>query len=391
MFDHAVKFLPKRVQDSLDAWLEGVNVLAAARDPKVIGSLVPSAIRGLVLKRGKQGPRTAMATHHQTQFNWGYVADQPEMAHLYRRAKAGQWDSDGMPWHLDVDLDDPNLGLVPPNFLDWELGESLGIRLNDKEKVRLLRDLGAWTLSQFLHGEQGALHAAAQVTEAVPFRDGKFFGGTQVMDEARHVEAFSRYLETKIEKLYPVQDNLFTIIDALMTDARWDIKFLGMQVMVEGLALGAFGIMYRRTREPLIKEILKNVIRDEVRHVHYGVVALREQIGQLSEGERREREDWAFQVALLMQNRWLAYEVYDEWFAGTLSRASWRRFTQGAPGAAEFRSLMFSRLIPNLREIGLLSPRIQPSYERAGLMRYFHGPAADRITEGDLLSSQVMS
>lgn len=387
MFDHAMKFLPKRVQDTLDAWQESLKVLAAAQSPGVIASLAPSAVRGLVLRQGRQGSHSRIRSEHDIQFNWSYVSDHPEMAELYRRAKAGQWDSDALPWDTSVDLDDPHLGLVPASFLDWELGRSLGIRLDEKEKVRLLRDLGAWTLSQFLHGEQGALHAAAQVTGAVPFRDGKFYGGTQVMDEARHVEVFSRYLNTKIGKLYPVQDNLFTILDALMTDARWDIKFLGMQIMIEGLALGAFGIMYRRTGEPLLKELLKNVIRDEVRHVHYGVVALREHIKQLTKAERREREDWALQVALLMRNRWLAYEVYDEWFSGTLSRASWRRFTQGAPGAVEFRALMFGRLIPNLRAIGLLTERVQPAYEEAGLMRYYAGSAADQMTEQDLLSS----
>jgi hypothetical protein len=142
-------------------------------------------------------------------------------------------------------------------------------------------------LSQFLHGEQGALLAAAQVTEAVQFFDGKLYGATQVVDEARHVEVFHRYLDTKLEKLYQINDNLFVIIDALMTDGRWDMKFLGMQIMVEGLALGAFGTLYKLTKEPLLKELLKMVIQDEARHVHYGVLALREHFTkQLDERER---------------------------------------------------------------------------------------------------------
>jgi hypothetical protein len=132
-------------------------------------------------------------------------------------------------------------------------------------------------LSQFLHGEQGALFAAAQVTEAVQFFDGKLYGSTQVMDEGRHVEVFHRYIDQKLNKLYQINDNLYVIIDSLMTDGRWDMKFLGMQIMVEGLALGAFGVIYKQTKEPLLKELLRNVIQDEARHVHYGVVALREQ------------------------------------------------------------------------------------------------------------------
>ena len=123
-----------------------------------------------------------------------------------------------------------------------------------------------------------------------------------------------------------MNDNLFVIIDALMADGRWDMKFLGMQIMVEGLALGAFGTLYKQTKEPLLRELLKYVIQDEARHVHYGVLALRDHMKLLSGSEKREREDWAFEVALLMRNRFLAYEVYEEWFEGILPRDKWREF-----------------------------------------------------------------
>ncbi|TNF30343.1 MAG: ferritin-like domain-containing protein [Deltaproteobacteria bacterium] len=366
------------------------SVLSEMRDPRVMSSLGPSAVRGLLLKRGKQGRPTLTPSHHQAYFDWSYPGDQPEMAELYARAKRGQWDGDDLPWHLDVDLENADQGMFPLDFLDWELGEELGIKLTPKERVRLITDMGTWSLSQFLHGEQGALLAAAQVTEAVQFMDGKLYGATQVVDEARHVEVFARYLETKAEKLYQINDNLFTIIDALMSDGRWDLKFLGMQIMVEGLALGAFGTMYNKTREPLLKELLKNVIQDEARHVHYGVVALREHItGELDERERREREDWAFEVAMLMKNRFFAYEVYDEWFSHKVSRAKWREFIGRSPGMEEFRTLMFSRLVPNLREIGLLSDRIKPHWERVGLMRFANGRAADKVTAEDLLSGEA--
>src|SRR5690606_26423740 len=121
--------------------------------------------------------------------------------------------------------------------------------------------------------------------------DGKFYGATQVMDEARHLEVFLRYLDTKMQKSYQINDNLFVIIDDLMTDARWDIKFLGMQIMIEGLALGAFSTLHNNTREPLLRKLLQYVIQDEARHVHYGVLALREHFRDgLSDAERRERE-----------------------------------------------------------------------------------------------------
>lgn len=365
---------------------EAAMVFSEVRDARVLSSLLPSAVRGLLFKRGKQGVPTAMPASHEAWFDWRYPADHPQLADLYGRAKRGQWDGDELPWHTDVDLENRERPLFPDGFIDWKAGRELGIRLNEREQRRLVNDLGAWSLAQFLHGEQGALYAAAQVTEAVRVMDGKFYGATQVMDEARHVEVFSRYLDQKVGKLYEVNDNLFTIIDALMTDSRWDMKFLGMQIMIEGLALGAFGTLHTLTKEPLLKELLARVIQDEARHVHFGVVALREHFTkELDERERREREDWAFEIAMLMKNRFLAHEVYDEWFRGRLSRKDWNTFISRAPGMEYFRMTMFSRMVPNLREIGLLTDRVRGRYEQVGLSRYFSGRAADMLTADDML------
>jgi hypothetical protein len=379
--------LPPRVRDTLDRYVEVVDLLRELRDPAVARSLGPAGLRGLLLRRGKQGTPTTFPASHQAYFDWTYPADQPEMRVLYERAKRGQWDGATLlPWETSVDPMNPEVPILPDGYFDFTILERAGVRLDAAEMLRFKHSIVAWMLSQFLHGEQGALMAAAQVTEAVQFFDGKLYGGTQVVDEARHVEVFHRYLDTKLEKLYQINDNLFVIIDALMVDSRWDMKFLGMQIMVEGLALGAFGTLYRLTREPLLKHLLKMVIQDEARHVHYGVLALREHITKnLSDAERRERELWSFEVALLMRNRFLAYEVYEEWFEGRVSRELWRTFVLESPGMVEFRHVMFSRLVPNLREIGLLSERIQRDYERVGLMRYFGGLSADRLSGEGML------
>jgi hypothetical protein len=381
-----LRVLPPRVRDTVDAHLEMLSVVAEIRDPRVFSSLAPSGARGLLLRRGKQGVPTRIRASHAAHFDWTYPSDQPEMRVLYDRAKQGQWDGASLSWRTDVDPLNPEVPLVPHHFVDFSILESMGVRLDEKERLAFIASLTSWMLSQFLHGEQGALFAAAQVTEAVQFFDGKLYGSTQVMDEGRHVEVFHRYLEDKLGKLYQINDNLFVIIDALMSDSRWDMKFLGMQIMVEGLALGAFGTLYKLTKEPLLKQLLKMVIQDEARHVHYGVLALREHITkELSESERREREDWAFEVALLMRNRFLAYEIFEEQFQGAISRAQWREFVLRTPGLEEFRTVMFTRLVPNLREIGLLTPRVVPHYERAGLMKYFGGAAADQLSGEQML------
>ncbi len=378
---------PPSLRDRLDAANETAGLLRAMRNPRVLFAMGPAAVRGLVLKRGKQGTPTLVGAHHAARFEWSYPHDHPAMRELYERGKAKQWNgSTDLPWATPVDPLDPEVPIIPPALIDRETALRHGIPLTEEEHRRLVHDYTAWVLSQFLHGEQGALFAAAQVTEAVQFFDGKLYGSSQVMDEGRHVEVFHRYLAEKLQKLYPVNDNLYVILDALLSDSRWDIKFLGMQIMIEGLALGAFGVIYQYTAEPLLKALLRGVMRDEVRHVHYGVLALREHIAALSDAERREREDWAFEVALLLRNRFLAYEVYDEWFAGTrVSRKQWRAFISEIPGAQRFRQIMFHRLVPNLREIGLIGERIRPRYVQAGLDQYFGGPAADRITEDGLV------
>jgi hypothetical protein len=386
--DQLTNLLPQRMRSTVDSYFEALDVFAHIRDPKVLRALGPSGVRGLLLKRGKQGTPTDIPAAHAAHFDWTYPADNAEMAELYRRAKLGQWDSDvALDWSTSVDPLNPEVPLLPQSFVDFGVAEECGVKLTPEEQMKFRYSLASWMLSQFLHGEQGALFAAAQVTEAVQFFDGKMYGATQVMDEGRHVEVFNRYLTDKLNRLYQINDNLFVIIDSLMADGRWDMKFLGMQIMVEGLALGAFSTLYKETQEPLLKNLLKMVIQDEARHVHYGVLALREHFQHhISDAERREREDWSFEVALLMRNRFMAYEVYEEWFEGIMSREQWRQLVLRAPGMQRFRQVMFSRLVPNLREIGLMTPRVLPRYEEVGLMQYFGGAAAHQLTADKMLS-----
>lgn len=378
--------LPSAVRKRLEPLAEAVEILTSVRDPRVLRSLGPSAVRGQLLQLGKNGKPTRVPAAHDAYFDWTYPkGDHPGMLKLYAKAKEQQWDgATYLDWDIEVDPLNPEVPSLPPEFVNID-GIRKHARLDKKESHKLLADILSWQLSQFLHGEQGALFAAAQVTEAVEFFDGKLYGATQVVDEARHVEVFHRYLDTKLEKRYDINDNLFVIIDALMADGRWDMKFLGMQIMVEGLALGAFGTLYKLTKEPLLKELLRNVIRDEARHVHYGVLALRDHMHQLSERERREREDWVFEVALLMRNRFLAYEVYEEWFEGLMTRKQWREIVKSSPGMAAFRHTMFRRLVPNLRDIGLLSDRIIPHYNAAGLGKYMAGKSARELSESEVL------
>lgn len=367
-------------------WSPSLGAVGRSRNPRVFLDLAGPAVRGLLLKRGKRGGgRTTVAAKGDAQFDWNYDRSHPEMSRLYDKAKNSQWNGDtDLDWSTEVDPYDESCILLPERLMPIErLPHYRG--LPRKRQLEHMHGLVAWLLSQFLHGEQGALLAACQVTEAVQWTDGKLYGSTQVVDEGRHIEVFHRYLTQKLEKLYRINDNLYTIIDALMTDGRWDLKFLGMQIMVEGLALGAFSTLRQATQEPLLSELLKRVITDEARHVHFGVVALRDYYATLSESERRDREDWAYEITVLMRNRFLAHEYYDEYYSHVMSRREWDVAALESPFMQSFRDTMFRRLIPNLKRIHLLSERIRPHYERIGLLQYEHDKAAHELSPADLL------
>lgn len=380
--------MPMSARNRVTEVLETIDMVAQIKNPAVAVSMTPSALRGLVRKDGKRKPHAQMPAKHSTHFDLRYELGFPEMLELYRRAVDNQWDGDrDLPWDTDVDPLHPDTPLIAP---EWQLYgglEQFGIKLNQREAAELAYSQATWMLSNFMHGEQGALYASAQVTESVRWLDGKLYGATQVMDEARHLEVFHRYLDTKLNKIYKVNDNLFVIIDDLLTDSRWDIKFLGMQIMVEGLALGAFATLHNWTREPLLRQLLKYVIQDEARHVHYGVLALRDHITmQLSPAERREREDWAFEVAVLMRNRFMAHEVYEEWFEGTITRKQWNDFMLNVESMRYFRHTMFKRLVPNLEYIGLLSDRMRAHYEQAGMLEFVGGKNATQLSGEEMVA-----
>ncbi len=190
-------------------------------------------------------------------FTWDYSLARPALRKLYEKAKTGQWNATtDLDWDIEVDLEQVveadqiamAAGLDPNLYADTVVGN-----WGDKEWLDYGIQNRKWTLSQFLHGEQGALLCTAKITETVPWYDAKLYASTQVVDEARHVEVFARYLDEKLDGGYQVNAHLRMLLDDIIADSRWDMTYLGMQVMVEGLALAAFGFMHQMTEEPLLK------------------------------------------------------------------------------------------------------------------------------------------
>jgi len=307
-----------------------------------------------------------MLTAYETAYSWNYAATKQELRELYEKAKREQWNgTTQLPWDTPVD---PEREIIPQAYNPLE-DYGPYRKLSEREVKRLRHAQLAWQLSQFMHGEQGALLVASQLVGAVPRIDAKLYAATQAMDEARHVEVFSRYLQEKIDWQWPINPNLKELLDMILLDRRWDFKYLGMQILVEGLAMAAFGNMFRLAQEPLARELVRYVMKDESRHVAFGVLSLRGHYADMDDGERREREDFVAEACSLMRDRLLAEEVWA--FAG-FDIAETRKVVLGSPIMKIFQHSLFSRIVPNIKRLGLLTPRVRSAFEALGIIQFEH-------------------
>jgi hypothetical protein len=293
-----------------------------------------------------------------TIFTWDYERSRASLVKLYEKAKTSQWNAtDELDWSIDVDPEKVGRELGAGGTVRFqtlqEADDSPVKHFGEKEWSQVAVELQNSMLSQFMHGEQGALLCTARIVETVPWIDAKYYAATQVMDEARHVEVFARYLDEKLGRQYGINDNLKGILDDILRDPRWDIAYLGMQIMVEGLALAAFGLMHQVTTEPLLKKLLRYVMSDEARHVAFGVLSLQEYYRELSDAEMRERQEFAFDVAKRLQRRFAHTEMWAR--MGVDPDAVYRTMDKVNPPAQQmFQQMLFSKIVPNCKKLGLL-------------------------------------
>ncbi len=297
-------------------------------------------------------------------YTWGYTETREKLRDLYDKAVRAQWISDDvLPWDTDVDLERP----MAPEQLMPLFGSDIYNKMNEKEKRNLNIDTFSWTLSQFLHGEQGALLATAQLVDSVQDLDSKLYAASQVVDEARHVDVYNRYVHTKIGFSYPCNPHLKTLLDMILKDSRWDMKFLGMQIMVEGLALAAFGMIRANTQEPLLRELTAYVMGDEARHVAFGVLSLRDYYRDQPESVKREREDFVYEAARLMRDRFLFQEV---WEKNGLPSKQCMDIALHNEGQVMFRQMLFAKIVPAIKKMDLLSDRQRERFKELGILQF---------------------
>jgi hypothetical protein len=306
----------------------------------------------------------SILTSFDSAYAWNYGSVKEGLRDLYEKAKRDQWNgTTQLRWETDVD---PERGILP-DVVNPLAGYPPYERLTERERTRLRHGQVALQLSQFLHGEQGALIVASQLVGAVPWVDAKFYAGTQTMDEARHVEVFSRYLREKLEWQWPVSEPLKELLDATIKDGRWDFKYLGMQIIIEGLAMAAFGNLFQITHEPLLRELIKYVMKDESRHVAFGVVSLKDFYDDMPAGEVHDREDFIIYACELMRNRLVGDQIAR---AMGWNRDEVKDHVLASEPAMLFRRMLFARVVPNLKRLGLLSPRVREAFARLGILEF---------------------
>ena len=310
-------------------------------------------------------------------FKWEYEDGSDALHRLYEKGKKQQWNaSNRLDWSLDLDPENPEE--LPDEYLSI-YGSPVWERLTRSERADLRRHSQANDLSQFLHGEQGALICTAKIVQQVPDVEAKFYAATQVMDEARHVEVYKRLLHEKFDLTYPITPPLKELLEGILRDSRWDMTYLGMQVLIEGLALAAFAGIRDMAKNPLAAAVNAYVMQDEARHVAFGRLALREYYPHLTQKERDEREEFVVEACYFMRDRFTSHDVFERLGLPVKECIEWEN---ASTGMKEFRAALFTRIVPAIKDIGLWGARVRKAYRDMGVLD-FANVDMDEMAERD--------
>ncbi len=309
-------------------------------------------------------PCWTVPQNFDTTFNWEYDDGRKPMMHLYQKGKDMQWNAlSRVNWDEELDPENP---MELPDEMGALYYTPIWAKMNDKEKINARRHLQAWNISQFLQGEQAALICASKTVQQVPYLDAKFYAATQVMDEARHIEAYQKLLN-KFGVAYPMTPPLQTLVDQALRDSRWDMTYLAMQVVIEGLALAAFANIRDTAKNSLAQQVNAFVMEDESRHVAFGRITLKDYYPHLTQAERDEREDFLIEACYHMRDRFDAREAYQ---ALGLPVEECAAAAQECGYMKMYRTALFQRIVPIVRDIGLWSEKVQNAYADMGVLDF---------------------
>ena len=311
-------------------------------------------------------------------YNWDYTDADTRIKKLYELGKELNWNgSIDLDWSNSLKKGEPPIKAELIARMEGPLAA-----LPEEERLEYMRHDQAWTLSQFLHGEQGAMLVASQLVSCAPTYQAKLYAASQTFDEARHVEVFARYIKEIHGIEYPINKSLKALIDKILSDERWDLKFIGMQIIIEGLALAAFQTTKETSNCPLLRQLVHYVIRDEARHVTFGVNYLQEFLETLSEEEVEDRAMFAYEACVVMRARIINTELPARWFG--MSEEEILEMVVNDDTQDMFNNMLFSRVMPNLKKIGLLTDKVLPLYEKLNLTSYIEAESDFEIDWAEL-------
>ncbi|HWE99000.1 MAG TPA: ferritin-like domain-containing protein [Caulobacteraceae bacterium] len=297
-------------------------------------------------------------------FDWTYDDGRAAMIGLYEKGKQMQWDAQTrIDWSQELDPLNPEG--MPDQSMPIHMAPCF-LKMSEIEKAEIRRHFQAWQLSQFMQGEQGALICAAKIVTQVPDTDSKFYAATQTIDEARHVEAYKMLLR-KFNAVYPMTPPLAELIDQTLRDSRWDMTYLGMQVVIEGLALAAFATIRDNAKNDLCAQVNAYVMQDESRHVAFGRLALRDFYPTLTQAERDEREEFLLEASYLMRDRFDAVELWTH-LDLPIEECATAMYQSGF--MEQFRNSLFSRIVPIVKDVGLWGEKVRNGYEKMGVIGF---------------------
>lgn len=285
---------------------------------------------------------------------WDYREEKTRVHSLYELAKSKVWKTSEAPWESIVD------NSLPPSRYQFEplTGFAPFEALPSSRKTACSWYRHGLEISDILHGEQGALLVSSQLVSCMPDIEAKLFASSQVSDEARHVEFFSRYLLEVVGEVHPPSDAVAALIKAMVNDPRWDYKFIACQILIESLALARLQEIRRATLVPVLAYAIDFISADEARHVKFGTEILRRHLASLNAGELQSRSDFIVDHVLALAN---AMNIYTrmadrfEWDVRAL-RFHLRQNRVRQPGP---RHDLFRQLMLNMKSVGLLTARTE--------------------------------
>jgi hypothetical protein len=334
----------------------------------------PGKPRGFIRTKGMEHPNP---TQHQvesrfnTLFQRDYAVHAADMRRLYENAKRDQWNAaSDIDWTAPVDLE---AGIFADGLIDG-YGSEFWDKLDGSTRRRLNLEFSCWRLSQFLHGEEGAMLACSQLVDMVPTNDAKFFQSTQVVDEARHTEVLSRYLTEKCGgRIYPIADNLRLLFDQLLGEGKWFIKTVGLQLIAETFAVGMFRMLAETAQDPLLRSICQRIVADESRHMGFSVLGLPDVIRGLDGAELRELEDFTVEACRLVMRGMFPRAAFEAAGFSEQRIAEVKRIRAEAARTNDyvyfrtvFKREMYTQVTGNLKKVGLMTPRIADQLRTLG-------------------------